>query len=104
MYIGQLGVSLSARKVSPKETNQAELPLTSTAPQKVIRLKLTPEQAEQLTPLAIDAASSRQNVLFIATVVPFWSPGEEATVWELQTTVMPAKIGHKVKKLISQHT
>jgi hypothetical protein len=97
-------VSLSASKVLPKKMNQAELPLTSTPPQKVVRLQLTPEQSEQLAPLALDAASNRQHILFVATVVPFWSPDEEATVWELQTTVIPAKIGHKVKKLISQHT
>ena len=67
---------------------------------KVIRLQLTPDQADQLAPLAIDAARSHQNLLFVATVMPFWSQEEAATIWELQTTAIPAKIGHKLKKLI----
>ena len=57
---------------------------------RVVRLQLTPEQAAQLAPLALDAASKRQNVLFISVVVPFWLPDEGAAVWELQATRVPA--------------
>jgi hypothetical protein len=80
--------------------NQAELPLTSKPPQKVIRLQLTPEQAKKLAPLALDAGLNRENVLFIATVVPFWSPEEKATVWDLQVAKIQAKAGSNVVKLI----
>lgn len=67
---------------------------------KVIRLKLTSEQGAQFAPLAIEASSARQNVLFIASVVPFWSPKENETVWELQVIKVPAYVGYKIAKLV----
>jgi hypothetical protein len=66
----------------------------------VIKLELTPGQTEQLTPLAIEAAGNRENVLFVAGAVPFWSPQNGETVWKLQVVTLPAKIGHKIVKLI----
>jgi hypothetical protein len=67
---------------------------------KLIRLKLNSEQGAQFAPLAIEASSARQNVLFIASVVPFWSPQKSETVWELQVAKVPAVIGHKIARLI----
>jgi hypothetical protein len=66
----------------------------------VIKLPLTPGQTEQLAPLAIEAAGNRENVLFVAAAVPFWSPKDGETVWELQVISLPAKIGHKILKLV----
>jgi hypothetical protein len=66
----------------------------------VIKLALTLGQTEQLTPLVREAAGNRENVLFVATAVPFWSPQDGETVWELQVVSLPAKIGHKIVKLI----
>ena len=64
----------------------------------IIRLKLTAEQASQLAPLATRAAASRQNVLFVALCAPFWNG--DGTFWDLQTTLIPARIGHKIIKLV----
>jgi hypothetical protein len=80
--------------------NQAELPLTSAPALKIICLRLTREQAEQLAPLTIDAARNRENVLFVSVVVPNWSA--EGSTWELQAIRIPAKIGHKIKALLLQ--
>jgi hypothetical protein len=66
----------------------------------VIRLRLTAEQTEQLTPLALQAASRHENVIFFAVNVPSWSAEDGATVWQLQIVTMAAKLGAKVKKLI----
>ena len=68
--------------------------------QQVIRLQLTQEQAEELAPLAIQAARNHQNVLFVAVTVPFWS--EQGTVWEFQVVEIPARIGQKVVKLVRE--
>jgi hypothetical protein len=66
----------------------------------VIKLKLTPGQIEQLTPLVIEAAGNRENVLFVAAAAPSWSAQDAETVWELQVVLLPARIGHKILKLI----
>ena len=83
-----------------RSVEQCELTLTKPICAKVIRLQLTPDQVDQLAPLTIEAATNRQNILFVATAVPFWSQEEAATIWELQATAIPAPIGHKIKKLI----
>jgi hypothetical protein len=66
----------------------------------LIRIRLTPEQALQLAPLAIGAASQQQNVLFVATAIPYWSRQDEGTVWDLQVKTIPAEIGRRLKKLV----
>jgi hypothetical protein len=83
---------------------QSELTFAEAKHTGVIRLLLTPEQAEQLSPLALDAALNRKNVLFIATAVPFWSPEKEAMRWELQIAKIQAKAGGKIIKLILANT
>jgi hypothetical protein len=70
------------------------------AQRNVIKLELTPGQTKQLAPLVIDAAGNRENVLFVAAAVPSWSPKDGETIWELQVVTLPAKIGHKIVKLI----
>jgi hypothetical protein len=65
---------------------------------RVVRLELTPQQTEQLAPLLQQAAADSENVLFFAVAVPFWRSG--TTIWELQTTVISARIGHKIIKLV----
>jgi hypothetical protein len=64
----------------------------------IVRLRLTAEQANQLAPIVKCAATCRQNVLFVALCAPFWNG--DGAFWELQTTVIPARIGHKIRKLI----
>ena len=65
----------------------------------VVRLPLTAQQAEQITPMVLQASGRRENVIFFAVTVPFWSSEDESVVWELQATIIPARIGHKIKKL-----
>jgi hypothetical protein len=65
-----------------------------------VRLRLSYDHAEQLAPLAIDAAQEHKNVLLIASVVPFWSPQNDGTTWELQVVMVKAAIGYKIAKLI----
>jgi hypothetical protein len=64
----------------------------------IVRIQLTAEQGEELAPLVHQAAANPKNLLFFALAVPFWR--EDATVWELQTIVIPASIGHKIIKLV----
>lgn len=64
----------------------------------VVRLELTPRLAEQLAPLVQQAAAESKNLLFFAVAVPFWR--NDATIWELQTVVVSARIGHKIIKLV----
>lgn len=64
----------------------------------IVRLRLTAEQANQLAPIVKCAATSGQNVLFVALCAPFWN--EDGTFWDLQTTLIPARIGHKIIKLV----
>jgi hypothetical protein len=71
----------------------------STDASRVVRLELTAQQTEQLGPLVQQAAADRKNLIFFAVVVPFWRDG--TTIWELQTTVIPARIGHKIIKLVA---
>jgi len=65
----------------------------------IVRLKLTTQQAEQIVPLLQRASAREQNLLFVAAVVPFWHDG--ALVWEWQLTLIPAQIGHKIRKLVT---
>jgi hypothetical protein len=74
--------------------------LVNTQASSIVRLELTAQQTEQLAPIVLDAASKHENVLFISVVVPFWSPVFGTTVWDLQVVVVPARIGHKILKLI----
>ncbi len=67
--------------------------------ERVVRLELTAQQAQQIAPLVQRAAANGNNVLFFALAVPFWQ--QDAIVWELQTTRIPARIGHKIIKLVS---
>lgn len=73
--------------------------LTFAEPQKVIRLQLTPEQEKRLTPF-VSGLEIGQNVLFIATVAPFWSVENQKTFWDLQTVKLSSKIANKIIKLI----
>jgi len=66
----------------------------------IIRLRLTDQQREQLAPLAGEAARDGQNVLFVATVVPFWDKDEGAVIWRLEVIRIKATAGGKVKKAI----
>jgi hypothetical protein len=68
--------------------------------QRLVSFQLTQQQTEQLAPIVLDAASKHKNVLFISVVVPFWSSVFGTTVWDLQVIVVPARIGHKILKLI----
>lgn len=69
----------------------------------IVRLELTAWQLEQLEPLVQQAAAKRENVLFFALAVPFWQKEARATVWELQATVIPARIGHRITNLLRTH-
>jgi hypothetical protein len=64
----------------------------------IVRLMLTSQQAAQIAPMLERASACERNVLFVAAAVPFWRDG--ALVWEWQLTLIPAKIGHKIVKLI----
>jgi hypothetical protein len=66
----------------------------------VVRLRLTAEQTEQLTSLALQAARRHENAIFLAVTVPFWSSEDGRTVWALEVVTMAAKLGEKIKKLI----
>ena len=81
---------------------QGELTFTTARVSKVVRLTLTSSQVEQLAPLAIAAGLERKNVLFITSVVPFWSAQKGETVWELQVLKIspPAPLGSKIVRLI----
>jgi hypothetical protein len=70
----------------------------STQASSVVRLELTAHQAAQLASLIRQAAAESKNVLFFAVAAPFWR--NDTTVWELQTTVIPARTAHKIRKLI----
>jgi hypothetical protein len=71
-----------------------------TAATDVIRVPLSAGQARQLAPLVHRAAERRENVIFFAVAIPFWSLEEQSVVWELQVKIIPAKLGEKVKKLV----
>jgi hypothetical protein len=64
----------------------------------VIRLALTTAQARQLAPLVHAAADRHENVIFIATAIPYWSSQDQSAVWELETVIAPARIGEKLRK------
>ena len=64
----------------------------------IVRVELTTVQTEQLAPLVQQAAAESRNSVFISTAIPFWRNG--ATVWELQVTLIPARIGYKISKLV----
>lgn len=83
-----------------ESTNAAGCCSLSPSPESVVRLRLTGEQAEQLTPLVLQASGRHENVIFFAVAVPFWSLQDRSVVWELQVTKIPARLGQKVKKLI----
>jgi hypothetical protein len=65
----------------------------------ILQIRLTPEQAAVLSPLVIAAAAKRENAIF-SVVVPAWSVEAGETIWQLQAIVAPAKVGHKIKRLI----
>jgi hypothetical protein len=71
------------------------------ASSKVISLRLTPDQEQQLTPV-VNGLEIGQNVLFVASVTPFWSPEQQETFWELQTVKLSSKIANKIIKLIRE--
>jgi hypothetical protein len=71
-----------------------------TAASDVIRVPLSTEQARQLAPLVHRAAEQGENVIFVATAIPYWSSQDQTVVWELQPTVIPARLGQKIKKLV----
>jgi hypothetical protein len=64
----------------------------------VIRLQLTPAQAELLSPLVLGAARRHENVIFIAVTAPLRS--QEELTWHFQVITAPAQLGQKIKKLI----
>jgi hypothetical protein len=66
----------------------------------VIRLRLTPDQFQQLAPLVLEGARNHQNVIFLAVTVPSWSPEEGSTVWDMEVITITAELGLKVKRLI----
>jgi hypothetical protein len=67
----------------------------------VIQVPLSVEQARQLAPpLAHRAAEQCKNVIFFAVAIPFWSLQEQSVVWELQATIIPGRLGEKIKKLV----
>jgi hypothetical protein len=68
----------------------------------VIRFPLSTAQARQLAPLVHRAAEWGENVLFVATAIPYWSWEDESVVWQLETVIAPARIGEKIKKLIQK--
>lgn len=70
---------------------------------RVTTIALTDQQAEQLSTLVIAAAASRQNVLF-SVAVPEWPAERGETIWLLQAIAVPARIGHKVRKLLVEST
>jgi hypothetical protein len=69
-----------------------------------VRLTLDEGQVAQLAPLAIEAGLKRQNVLFLASVVPFWSDELGAAVWELQVVRLSALTGPKIVRMIREST
>lgn len=77
---------------------------TATERPQVIRFQLTQQQIDQLAPLVIDAGLNRQNVLFVASVVPFWSVEDQETFLDLQTVKLPSKIANKIVKLIRENS
>ena len=77
-------------------------PETFTETPSVVCLQLSLDQARQLAPLAIEATRSGENVLFVAVALPFWSQDLGAVVWEFQAIKSPARIGHKILKLIHE--
>src|ERR1700693_191726 len=66
----------------------------------IIRFPLHAEQAQQLAPLVHRVAEQGKNVVFFATAIPFWSSQDESVIWELQVTIIQARIGEKIKKLV----
>jgi hypothetical protein len=66
----------------------------------VIRIPLSVGQARQIAPLVHRAAERHENVIFFSVAIPVWSPQDQAVVWELQTTLIPARLGQKIKKLV----
>ena len=66
---------------------------------RLIRLQLLPEQVEGLAPLVTHGSESK-NTLFFAVTVPFSCPS--GVTWEFQVVEIPAKIGHKILKLIGE--
>jgi predicted metal-dependent HD superfamily phosphohydrolase len=66
----------------------------------VIRIKLTADQVAQLAPLVLDAARSSHNVIFVSTVSPNRSDEDDTAGWQLQSVIIPATLGGRVKKLI----
>jgi len=71
-----------------------------TAASDVVQVPLSAEQSRQLAPLVHRAAERRENVIFFAVAIPFWSLQEQSVVWELQVKIIPAKLGEKIKKLV----
>jgi hypothetical protein len=65
----------------------------------IVQICLTPEQAEVLAPFVLATGAKRENAIF-AVVVPEWSAEPGETTWQLQAIVAPAKVGHKIKRLI----
>jgi hypothetical protein len=70
----------------------------NTCTSNVVRIQLTAQQVEQLAPLVQQSIERRENILFVATAVPFWLNG--TAIWELQSTVIPARIGQRIRKLV----
>jgi hypothetical protein len=66
----------------------------------VVQVPLSAEQARQLAPLVHRAAERSKNVIFFAVAIPFWSLQQQSVVWELQATIIPARLGEKIKKLV----
>jgi hypothetical protein len=80
------------------EAHEAQKPFE--AHSMVIDLPLTEAQTSQLAPLVHTATADHKNVLFVATVAPFWSVEEGQTIWRFQVVPLPARDGFKVIKLI----
>jgi hypothetical protein len=78
----------------------AQSELTFTERPTVVRLRLTHQQTKEITPLVHKAAVQRENVLFVAVAGPSWSPEDGAVIWEFQASLIRAKCGERVKKLI----
>jgi hypothetical protein len=66
----------------------------------LIRLQLTPEQTDQLAPIVIEAAGRRQNVLFVAAAVPFWSRQDEANDFTIKFKTISARIVEELNRLV----
>src|SRR5260221_4699080 len=66
----------------------------------VIAFPLTTAQTALLSPLVLEAARNHQNMIFFSVVVPFRD--QEEITWQLQTVLIPAKVGREGQEVNSK--